>query len=447
MNLNPKRRLKKWTRAPGCRARHLAAFFLLCATEGSSLYANTYQSLGNQRNILPGGKAALMGGAFEALADDSTAGFYNPAGLALLKEDRLQVSATGYRTAEAVYEKVFAEEPFREASSGFFPNFIGGTQKLGPMRLGYEFLTLDVENISQQDRFEDLSSAIGAPTSYARTYQEKSEYIWAGASIAMRVANRLSLGMSTFYYQRTRQLSANEVLGLRDGSLSATASALDTLNTGAVAVLGLLWRHDSFSLALVSKIPRALSNKTTQTFDRLAYQGLDAADSSVGGPLPQPPVLTSGRALLRTLGELNPLTHVLGVAWTPFPKAALAASLLMHTPPGQETAESASYHTRSRFDVSLGGEIGVGPLSLLGGLFTNRSLYEPPTEGGFDQPPAIDFSGTTLGFSLNFGSLTGCLGVARQTGRGSAQVKSEDASIQTMRSASMTYLLSGKVPL
>ena len=125
--------------------------FLSVATLAGSLspaaFGNTYQSMGNQRNILPGGRSALLGGAYEAVADDSTAAYYNPAGLALIKERRIQLSVTGYRTATTTYEDAIDGRPFKESSSGFFPNFIGGSEQLGPIRVGYAFLTLDLDNI------------------------------------------------------------------------------------------------------------------------------------------------------------------------------------------------------------------------------------------------------------------------------------------------------------
>ena len=424
--------------------------FLSVATLAGSLspaaFGNTYQSMGNQRNILPGGRSALLGGAYEAVADDSTAAYYNPAGLALIKERRIQLSVTGYRTATTTYEDAIDGRPFKESSSGFFPNFIGGSEQLGPIRVGYAFLTLDLDNIYQQDRYENLTSSIGSPKSYSRTYQEKSEFTWAGTSLAARLTDHFSIGISAFYYQRTSQISSNEVMALLDGSMSGISNAVETLNTGSVGIFGLLWRLGSFSIAAVSKLPTPISNRTIQTYDRLEAKPYNRSSASGTNDPSETSQLTSGQDSLSTLSELNPKTHSLGLAWAPFSKALLSGSVMLHVPKN-ENNDSLLPGTRRRLNISIGSELEMGPLSVIGGYFTNNSLYEAPIEGMKDQPPVIDFKGTTLGSSLNFGGLTGYLGLLRQTGRGSAQIRSDDPAIQPMSSQSVTYIISGKITL
>ncbi len=419
---------------------------ILAGSMSPAAFGNTYQSMGNQRNILPGGRAALLGGAYEAVADDSTATYYNPAGLAFIKERRLQLSATGYRNATTTYEDAIDGRPFKESSSGFFPNFIGGSEQLGPIRVGYAFLTLDLDNIYQQDRYENLTSSIGSPKSYSRTYQEKSEFTWAGTSVAARLTDHFSIGISAFYYQRTSQTSSNEVMALLDGSMSGLSNAVETLNTGSVGIFGLLWRYGSFSIAAVSKLPTPISNRTIQTYDRLEAKPFSTS-SPIGTNSPlENSQLTSGQESLTTLRELDPKTHSVGVAWAPFTNALLAGSAMLHVPKNDNNNESLP-GTRRRLNLSIGGELELGPLSVIGGYFTNNSLYEAPIEGMKDQPPVIDFKGTTLGSSLNFGGLTGYLGLLRQTGKGSAQIRSDDTAIQPMSSQSVTYIISGKITL
>jgi len=50
----------------------------------------------NARNLLIGDRAALLGGAFTAVADDGTATYYNPAGIADLESGSISVSADAY---------------------------------------------------------------------------------------------------------------------------------------------------------------------------------------------------------------------------------------------------------------------------------------------------------------------------------------------------------------
>ena len=79
----------------------------------------------------------MMGGAFTAVADDSSASYYNPAGLAKIKENRLELSATSYRSSSLVYHETVNEEPFREQSDVIYPSFVGGTSRFSRVTLGY----------------------------------------------------------------------------------------------------------------------------------------------------------------------------------------------------------------------------------------------------------------------------------------------------------------------
>ncbi len=50
----------------------------------------------NARNLIAGDRAALLGGAFTAVADDGTAACYNPAGISELAQGSVSVSADAY---------------------------------------------------------------------------------------------------------------------------------------------------------------------------------------------------------------------------------------------------------------------------------------------------------------------------------------------------------------
>ena len=83
------------------RARHrlLALAVLLAATVAraqSSFFLPPSAVLTNYDRVLIGQEEALESGAFVARVADSTAGWYNPAGLALVRRSVIGASATGY---------------------------------------------------------------------------------------------------------------------------------------------------------------------------------------------------------------------------------------------------------------------------------------------------------------------------------------------------------------
>lgn len=67
-------------------ALSLALFFSLAIAESALADDNTYQYAGEFLSLGMGARALAMGGAFVAVADDSSATYWNPAGLALMQK-------------------------------------------------------------------------------------------------------------------------------------------------------------------------------------------------------------------------------------------------------------------------------------------------------------------------------------------------------------------------
>src|SRR3982751_1652207 len=72
--------------------RSLAGAVLLASAAASSGRADD----SNFRPYIVGGRAAGMGGAFTALADDGSGPYYNPGGLAFVRRSQLSLSAFVY---------------------------------------------------------------------------------------------------------------------------------------------------------------------------------------------------------------------------------------------------------------------------------------------------------------------------------------------------------------
>lgn len=421
----------------------LALLAALCCGARTAL-ADPFVSLANQRSILPGGRAAMMGGAFVAIADDSSASYYNPAGLAFMKENRIEFSATAYQQATIEYEDTINEEPFVENSEGIFPNFIGGTSRFSFLTLGYSFMTLDSRNIYQQTKYNDVSDGPGLPNTYSRTYQETSTYIWTGGSAAIKLSDRLSVGSSVFYYQRNINFSSNEIQFLNGGGFINVDGTLSTLNTGLASVNGVMWREKTYSLGFALKTAMALSDRSVLIIDHLEYDPVAGERGADGAVIP---VATNSRYKHKALNELNPTTYSAGFAWTPDPMFTLSTELLVH-----EGVKSA-YKDRGGFDLhttanySVGADLNFHYFEFMAGYFTNNSMYREPDPEYAGQPAWIDMKGVTGGLGWNIGGLHGQAGMVRQTGDGKAQVKGGSPSIQEAHAATTTYIIAGKVPL
>ncbi len=414
---------------------------LACAGAAS---ADPFVSLANQRSILPGGRAAMMGGAFVAVADDSSAAYYNPAGLAFLKENRIEFSATAYQQAEIVYEDTINEEPFVERSEVIFPNFIGGTARFSALTLGYTFMTLDARNIYQQTRYDDVSQAAGLPSTYSRTYQETSTYIWTGGSAAIKLSDRLSLGSSIFYYQRNINFSSNEIQYLNGDGFIDINGTLSTLNTGVASVNGLMWRDKSWSFGLAVKTAMALSDRSILIIDQLEYDPVSGERDTNGDVVP---VAVSSRYKHKALNEMNPTTYSAGFAWTPDPVFTLSTELLVHEGVKSAYKDRGGFDLHTTMNYSVGADLNLHYFDFMAGYFTNNSMYREPDPEYAGQPAWINMTGVTGGLGWNIGSLHGQAGMVKQTGDGKAQVKGGSPSIQEAHAETTTYIIAGKVPL
>src|SRR5512137_2765091 len=83
-------------RAPSLLLALAAALAAPTARAQSTFFLPPSAVLTNYDRVLIGQEEALEGGAFVARVADSTAGWYNPAGLALVRRSVIGASATGY---------------------------------------------------------------------------------------------------------------------------------------------------------------------------------------------------------------------------------------------------------------------------------------------------------------------------------------------------------------
>lgn len=394
--------------------------------------------------MLPGGRAALLGGAFTAVAADSSASFYNPAGLALIKGNRFDLTATSYASSALTYHEAVNEEAFNERSEVTYPSFVGATTRLGPMTLGYSYMTLDAHNIYQQDRYANISTEDGAVHTYSRTYQERSAYIFGGGSAALSLTDSLSVGLSLFYYQRNLENSTHELVQLNGGGLVAINSTMNSLNTGAAGVYGVLWRRPSYSIGASVRLGRSLSDRSVLLSDTVAFDPEAPATNDANQPVPG---VVNVTRQAQELDELNPSTYTLGAAFHPGRWLLVAADVLLHEGTKSLHKDLGGADLQTTVNASFGVGQRLGPVELLVGYFTNNSMYRAPRAGVANQPIHIDYTGHTGGVGLDLGGFQGHVGVVRQRGQGQAQIRNDDLSVQAVDGEVTTYLISGNLAL
>ncbi len=413
-------------------------FLILLALAAGEGRADPFESQANQRNMLPGGRAAMLGGAYTAISDDASGSYYNPAGLVFSHDDRLEVSGTAYRSTRLTYEGAINDQPFEERSEVIYPNFFGGTARWGPLTLGYSYMTLDARNVYQQDKYDNIDTEEGTASSYSRTFLERSNLLWVGGTAALRFGEHLSYGGSVFYYQRNIEYVTNQLAIINGGGLQNIAGTLKTLNTGIAGVNGLMLNFQDFTFGLSIRTAMALSNRSRYIADTILF---DPDDESVE------PTVTHIETKYKPYNELNPTTYTLGMAWHPAKALLVSTDVVCHEGVKSRYKRLGGHDLHTTFNYSLGVELTAGFLSLLGGVFTNNSMFRAPDPELARQPVHVDYKGVSGGISWNIGGLRGELGFVRQVGTGESQIITGSTAIQKTTGEISTYLISGKVPL
>ena len=178
-----------------------------------------------------GTEATLLNGAVIGRATDVGTVFYNPAGLADVKDPSILLSGHVYE-----YEKIAAVgtspitgEPLAVVQGSIrpAPSFFGGTipwKALGRHRLGYSVLTRQKGDVRNSFRAAAQLDQSLAQLEFVQ-FNDMNE-TWVGPSWAWRATDRLSVGASMFVAVRSQYLRSQitgQTLGAGDavGQLSA----------------------------------------------------------------------------------------------------------------------------------------------------------------------------------------------------------------------------------
>jgi len=177
---------------------HLLYAFLFILFIANHSYAGIY----NHMEVLVGEKAAGMGGAFTAVADDTTATFYNPAGIVQIPFNSMSASANAvtFKTREG---KFFIEDDEKLTSFDFIPNFWGVIVNTNIGKFGLSIVVPESDNFELHEKYSNVS-LLGYTWSTAREdiTIETDTYL-IGPSYAVSILPGLSAGISLYLLYNT----------------------------------------------------------------------------------------------------------------------------------------------------------------------------------------------------------------------------------------------------
>ncbi len=394
------------------------------------------------RPYLVGGRAAGMGGAFTALADDGSGPWYNPAGIAFVRRSQLSIAASAYGLVSGSFRDALGEgHDFRYRGLNTFPSVTAGVWKLtGPEAVQGGVISLgvfmpDAVDIDDRDRVGSAQDAF--------FYSEKTHTIWGGLTYAHRLG-RLGIGATAFVLYGTRVVQ-EDLTGSNPADptqFTTLSGRTDESTLGVAGAVGVRWEAtEALSLGLSLYSP-AVGGGRRRVFLKAAV--------GAGGPGPLVEVVNEG-ALRTTLS--HPLRLQAGLAWVSGPLTLAADLVFLGSRQVHDNSDRQAEGLDQRVertavvDGSVGLELLVGDrYALRAGLFSDLSTSPRPVAFDAEANPNptytshVDRYGATLSVGFRTGHTSTDLGLCASAGTGTDLVP-DRGDFSSFRPSRSTQLL------
>lgn len=429
--------------------RHVACVAALCAALVAAPTALRADSDTHYQDYLVGDRAAGMGGAFIALANEATGAYYNPAGIISEGSTMIQLSMSAYKLR---HKEVLAAElcgtEIRDDDSGFFgfPGSLGFAQQF---RTGSVYhavgLTVVVPHWDRAGQvYTDADKQIqcdGRTVKVGGSEMTVDRVFWGGLTYAIKPWRFLQLGATLGVTVRSYSYNALFALGTTDKNALPviTFANYEASVYSLLAQLGVIVEPlQGLRLGLSLTTPSA----------RLGSGGHLELIQAAG--LLQDTQNTGGLVLddLESHWKM-PFALGLGAAYN-HPRFTVALDVTLHGSVARYAVmehqllsawglSSQVIHNQREVvvNVNLGGELRLSRLDLRAGLFTNLSSYPGDEQlEDFDHVQKVGFS---LGGSFRSNKRS-ALSLALQGQYGRLKTTAEKISIGALnRPSSETF--------
>lgn len=365
--------------------------------------------LGNGLNLNGfGARAAAMGGAFVGLADDFTAVFWNPAGLALLKKGTFGL--TGDLLVPK--SKYFLNSSFdMKTKNKYYPaGLVGYFQPIGDrMVVGLGAYTLSGLGADWDNTGFETALAYPTPPTFFTPPLEN--YVWRSfigsftlaPSVAVKINDWISFGATlniNYGFFQTDQWGAYTVLPTKPPTLlNMGQQSLDIKGWGYGATFGLLVKPSEWmSFGLTYRTQSKMKLRGTMAFDNIGLLGLpDSSDTSL--EVPSPTWLAGGVAVK----PLENLTVTFDLQWTNWAKLStlnvVFADPLWAAALADESAMVLDW--KNGLQVRGGLEYTAGDFAIRAGYYNDPA--PAPAETMNVLIPSFSFNSFTAGFGYGKG--------------------------------------------
>lgn len=369
-----------------------------------------------------GARAASMGGAFVGLADDFTAVFWNPAGLALMKKGTFgltgEILLPGSRfTLDSSFNMETKNKAYPAGLLGYFRP-IGDRVVVGLGIYTLSGLGVDWNNTG-------FETALAYPTPPTFFTPPLENYLWRSLigsitlapSIAVRITDRILFGVTfnfTDGFIQTDQWGTSAVLPAKPPTLvNLGQQSLDIDGWGFGATFGLLVRpSDRLSFGLTYRTQSKMKQHGTMAIDNIGLLDLPgSSDTSLD--VPSPTWLAGGLAVK----PIKDLTVTFDLQWTNWAKLSVL-DLVFDDPQWAAAMADESTMTldwKNRLQIRCGLEYAKGDFAVRAGYYNDPAPAPAATMNVLI--PSFTYNGLTAGFGYTKGGLKLDLGLEYLMGR------------------------------
>lgn len=382
------------------------------------------------RNFFPGDRAAGLGGAYTAVADDPSGAYYNPAGLAFTIGNELSVSVNAYHISQTVYQNVLPKttggaDDWTLRSSKLIPNFFGVTRKLGPGTAAFSYAVVDAINRKEEQVLYNIASRVTGRyiTRYVINIDDDDTVYNAGFSYGLPISERLSVGGTLYFHYRTGKIIRNHLVTLSDNQFEWSNNYLSFSEYGIKPIFGLMYSPLSkISLGLTaSKVYLIDSNtRVQQTYRGISEDGYGINDIKFS---------------LYESGKKRDLPYEIkaGFAYFPSPKLLISTDVVYYT-------KTDDY--QDIWNFSAGFEYYIkNNFAVRGGVFTDMANTPKVKSGYMNQKDHIDRYGTSFSVAYFTKNTSFSAGFIYMYGKGDAQIVGGSPAIQKVRTDSVTFFI------
>jgi long-subunit fatty acid transport protein len=353
----------------------------------------------NYKNTLIGGRAALLGGAFTAIADDASAIFYNPSGISYIQGTSLSGSANVYTANGYTYEKTIGSQDWKRSSENLSPGYFGITKKSKRWAFGFGYAQTDLVKENQNEVFENVDAGAGTMNYYSLVLNTEDKHHLFGASASYFVSEKFSLGLTLSYSLRHYQRHQNQYSQYTNADTEHAFDFKEIKSKGFKPILGFMWSPaDRWSVGIAVAKDLLLGQITEDVRNKL--------DKGSGVPVF---VRQTNTGMDKTPVELS-----LGVALFSSPKLLFSFNL--------DYFKETSDQKVDVINFSFGTEYYLNPSKALrAGVFTNRSNVKEFNSSARNLDPRVHIYGASAGMGFFTANTDLTAGMIYSRGEGEIQ--------------------------